>query len=396
MPRSNRFLVVVLCVTVVAFAVGLTKLFLWRFEAGDVYPPYSSLRADPLGTKALYDSLSLLPSVAVDRNYRPMAKLLEERPATLLFLGGSLSLPTEDVETLEAMARQGDRVVIALPPTQQQRPAPDKNKKKPPEKPDEKEPEPAVPLVQSLATRWKCTVDYVRLPERTDKHSPPGEAQRAGTETLPESIPWHTTLVFTNLDAAWRVVYARDHCPVIIERPFGRGSVVVASDCYLLSNEALWRDRHPALLGWIIGANHHVIFEETHFGIGENPGIAALIRRYRLHGLFAALLVVAGLFVWKNAIPFVPPYTEEVFDGGDPVAGRDSATGFVNLLRRSIPRHEILNVCFAEWKKAFVSLRGDKLERMQEVVAAQNDLPARQRTPTATYRALSRILAERK
>ena len=39
---------------VIGFAVGITKLFLLRFEAGDVYPPYSSLRADPLGTMVLY------------------------------------------------------------------------------------------------------------------------------------------------------------------------------------------------------------------------------------------------------------------------------------------------------------------------------------------------------
>ena len=28
-----------------------------RFESGDVYPVYSSLRSDPLGTRAFYDSL---------------------------------------------------------------------------------------------------------------------------------------------------------------------------------------------------------------------------------------------------------------------------------------------------------------------------------------------------
>ncbi len=39
------------------FVTGLIQLILLRFESGDVYPPYSSLRADPLGCKALYESL---------------------------------------------------------------------------------------------------------------------------------------------------------------------------------------------------------------------------------------------------------------------------------------------------------------------------------------------------
>ena len=40
-------------------AIGL--LFELRFAAGDVYPRYSSLRSDPVGVRALYDSLARLP-----------------------------------------------------------------------------------------------------------------------------------------------------------------------------------------------------------------------------------------------------------------------------------------------------------------------------------------------
>ncbi len=51
-----------------AFVVGLAQLFVLRYEVGDVYPPYSTLRADPLGTKALVDALGVLPHVEVRRN----------------------------------------------------------------------------------------------------------------------------------------------------------------------------------------------------------------------------------------------------------------------------------------------------------------------------------------
>ena len=39
------------------FCLLLVNLFLLRFRAGDIYPPYSSLRSDPLGTKALVKAL---------------------------------------------------------------------------------------------------------------------------------------------------------------------------------------------------------------------------------------------------------------------------------------------------------------------------------------------------
>ena len=43
--------------------LGLIRLFKLRFEAGDVYPAYSSLRSDPLGTMAFYESLGKVPGI---------------------------------------------------------------------------------------------------------------------------------------------------------------------------------------------------------------------------------------------------------------------------------------------------------------------------------------------
>jgi hypothetical protein len=40
------------------------ELFELRFERGDVYPAYSSLRADPLGAMAFYESLEKIPGLS--------------------------------------------------------------------------------------------------------------------------------------------------------------------------------------------------------------------------------------------------------------------------------------------------------------------------------------------
>ena len=61
----------------VGFAAGLVHLFHLRFESGDNYPPYSSLRADPLGTKALFESLE--PLVETRRHLQTLSKLSDGR-----------------------------------------------------------------------------------------------------------------------------------------------------------------------------------------------------------------------------------------------------------------------------------------------------------------------------
>ena len=54
---KKNFPMITLAIGATLFVLGVIYLFLLRFEAGDVYPPYSSLRADPLGTMAWYESL---------------------------------------------------------------------------------------------------------------------------------------------------------------------------------------------------------------------------------------------------------------------------------------------------------------------------------------------------
>ena len=54
---------------VVALSVyGGVRLFQLRFETGDVYPEYSSLRSDPLGARVFYQSLEQVGNMEVSRN----------------------------------------------------------------------------------------------------------------------------------------------------------------------------------------------------------------------------------------------------------------------------------------------------------------------------------------
>src|SRR6185369_6788290 len=117
---SRRFIAVVaLAVIAAAFGWGLIHLFRLRFASGDVYPEYSSLRADPLGAKAYFESLRHLDGVQPRQNFRPPQHLPEGRDSTLFVFGLPLSeLRAEEAEfrKLDAFVRNGGRLVIALYP----------------------------------------------------------------------------------------------------------------------------------------------------------------------------------------------------------------------------------------------------------------------------------------
>jgi hypothetical protein len=254
--------------------------------------------------------------------------------------------------------------------------------------------------VISLRDRWNVSLGYEDLPKDAEDVYQSVLARKKAESDLPASVVWHTALYFDRPGTNWTVIYARDDQPVVIERRFGSGSLVFSADSYFVSNEALRNERHPKLLAWLAGRNPTVLFDETHLGVLEEPGVAALVRKYRLHGLGVGLALLAGLFVWKNTASFVPAYNEDVVETrNDAVAGRDSAAGFVNLLRRSIPSAEVLSVCFAEWKKAWAHGRADlnaRTERMAAIIAEEQAKSARARNPVESYRRITRVLTERK
>src|SRR5881296_3692486 len=88
---SKRAPVLLLLLCALVFAAGLVHLFQLRFALGDVYPAYSSLRSDPLGTMALCESLGKVPGLSVRRDFSASNRLPDGKGTTYLHLGGQIS-----------------------------------------------------------------------------------------------------------------------------------------------------------------------------------------------------------------------------------------------------------------------------------------------------------------
>lgn len=402
----KRFLpALLLVVGVTAFVAGLVHLFRLRFEAGDIYPPYSSLRADPLGTMALYESLARLPELTVRRDHSDANKLPETPNTTYLHLGADESawheLPVDLFNEIESFATRGGRLAITLAPVTGPRyfsfttpptvtntagtnaPARKKTRVR-------KILEEDGPPVRSasLGERWGLEFGHERLTRGEDEVYEAITVTNLSDVALPATLDWHSGLVFTNLDARWQVIYARGTNPVVVERRFGRGSVVMATDSYFVSNEAMWRARHAELLAWLVGPAQHAVFDEGHHGVVEASGVAGLMRKYRLGGVVGALVLLAGLFIWKNSLSLVPPPVETTRT--DYLPGKDAAAGFVNLLRRNIPPAEILDVCFEEWTKSLNRAASHTIagvDRASEIMETR-----RERDPVLAYQQISKAL----
>ena len=85
-----------------ALVFGLVRIFALRFAHGDVYPPYSTLRADPLGAKVLHDALAAAHGFDVQRNFRPITQHRAGEQLTLVYAGVARRSTWGDAEISES------------------------------------------------------------------------------------------------------------------------------------------------------------------------------------------------------------------------------------------------------------------------------------------------------
>ncbi len=397
--RRKRLQIMAFIAVMAVFGIAAWQLVRYQLDLGDTYEEYSSLRSDPRGARVLLASLVEIPEITAQRNYKPLTQMELPDDTTFLLLGiaPSHAYAADDAAfaALDEFIKDGGRLVVTLKPLRH--------------KPyfgalDGVGPvgggpgQPGLKLQQlfmeGLFKRWQLELEHdaLAVDDVRDKYIP-GVAASVDEGLKTEPAPWHSSRYFSSVPAGWRTILSRTGKPVLIERQFGKGTVVVATDSYFLSNEGLRRHANPELISWVIGPNHNVIFDELHLGVAENPGVATLLGRYRLYGLLFGIALVAALFIWRSVCPLVPPSANWADGTRERAAsGKTAAEGFVHLLRKHVPAAKLLSECYAEWQKT--AGRHRKLpDHVSSGVARLVDDDEVKRSPVMIVEAYNRICA---
>src|ERR1700722_11576287 len=187
-------------VVVIGLVWGLEQVVVSPLETGAAYPEYSSLRSDPQGTMALYESLSKV--MKVDRLYKSRLRSDPGEGTTIFVLGVEpvawAKLKSDTLKQYEELTAKGARLVIAFLPVAE------------PWKDADARP---------VESRWHIRFTYKEL------HVEHGEIPKESALELKPGAEWK------KLDEG------------AFERPLGKGSVVLVSESYPLSNEGLREEK---------------------------------------------------------------------------------------------------------------------------------------------------------
>ncbi len=400
-PKTNTLRSVLLALLLIAFLLGVGHLFVLRFQTGDVYPPYSSLRSDPLGTRALYESLANIDDITIRRNYNFLHSLKPESDVTFFYLGTSAEPydPLSAVLTgaFDRLMQSGGRLVVSFSPINRKY----VKKANPKRKTESQKMEDAECREKSEKNSLIAIKKYWGVGFEFNQNLPTKDGSYLALDAvsnrrdLPPVISWHSNLYFDLLDESWQVLYASKGHPVLIERPVGKGSLVLSADSFFISNEALRSERHSQLLVWLMGPNSKIVFDEAHFGIYKQPSVAALLRHRRFHWVLLVLVVMALLFVWKNAVYFVPPHKDDALSGADVVSDKNYTRGLIAMLRRNIPSNKILQICGQEWERTFKRnkrVQPETFEQVKEILRTQAPSSKNRMDVVSGYREISRTI----
>src|ERR1700676_2434095 len=313
-----------------------SQMFRIRLETGDSYPEYSTYRADPKGLKALYESLQATDQIQAHRRLQT-SKILPSGQNQLLVVAGLRAdqqiVSDEDSQLFDHWLATGGRLLIALGPE------PSQTLKTSPSSPTIQQDQPSSVPWRIFIRRWGAQI------------APLSDISSAtATSTLFGPIPrWLGRNFFNRLTPEWKVIAVQDGKEVIVERAFGQGSIVLLADSYPLSNEALATDRNTGLLLWLIDNRRGALFDETHLGLTEHPGIMTLANRFGLQGTLFSFVAVLLLFIWKCQYALIP--RAKLDRNSLIVSGNSSDQAFLNLLPRAVPSRDLLKVCISTWLK---------------------------------------------
>lgn len=308
---------------------GLIHLMDLRIARGDSYPEYSTFRFDAFGTRALFDALSSITDLDVQRYTRPTQRLADPNLITAFYLGCARDLRIPD--QWWEFVRSGGHLVVSVGNRDRQ---------------SRFEGQQA-----GLDTRSARTEAEIRYHQQSITHHHDKRAFNtfADDDLVTESLPRYNAGVFELLSANWTVLFHSNNDPTIVRRELGDGQLTFVSESFALSNEGLLGEPSTDFIRWLLADRHQVLFDETHHGIRTGGSITGLLRQYRLTPLYLSLIVVGLLVVWRASSTLRPKTGSEVLSNSSEPSPNGSMSG---LLRRHLPSQALIPLCLKRWQHA--------------------------------------------
>ena len=389
-PRG-KFHLLLLILLAAAFAGFVLWMLNLRLSTGDSYPPYSSLRADPLGSRALHDALDGLPALSSSRNTRHLRFLKPDSQSAVIFLGlhpRQLRFTSkQEREIISRWLDQGCHIVIALAttaPDYQERmenrgvkPASDKNA-------DDDQETTESPLPDDLfgLTAKRKPADISASPQTS----------HAAFSGIPLPAWRGSHILEAAPDSQWSTLATAGDHPTIAILTRGKGSILVTTDSYPFSNEAQLHDRHTPYLLALLAGRSDIIFEESHLGVSNEPGLVRLLRQYHLHGILAGGILLFVVLLWQGSGSLLPvdPRKDLGTSASGTTSGRDTSDGLVALMESALPPRKLLEECIARHLAAHPNR-----SIPEQAISEARSIAARTRTGklAADYATITRILS---
>lgn len=360
MRVRERLALIAILVLAFVFVFAVVHLILRRSETAYNYPAYSSLNNSSNGTKAYFEALRRLGFLPV-RNFQPIHKLIGAE-ADIFYAGPNFAAfrysDAKELEQFERLAREGARVLIAFDPEGTVDMRPERTKRTRRREDDVRVRE------DLLKKRWGIELGYTKRAV-----SKTLETFLTGLEVIP--VNWH----FSSWAGEWKASETRGPGPLFLERRFDKGSIVLIANAALFTNRELLLHPDARVLAGIPGPHRQIIFDESHLGLEDTGTVIGLATAHGLDWMLLGFLVLGVLYVWRNAMSFVPPVPMQ---RDTAISGRDAHSALATLLMQSVPRKSILRTVAEEWNRTASHKRGfartintEKLAQLAQIDPSQ-------------------------
>lgn len=361
--------------------MGMSWIFVRLSHKGLTYPPYSSFSSEPKGLRAIYECYSELNNINVERSFKSFEKTI--KPENCLHIGAALQaksidfVPKEAFESLDSTIRSGSTLLLTINPKSRffsflldnlkiDSTNNDSTKKDSLNadttssdliSSNEKDETYSTDQIVSFSKKWNFYLKKEKLETDSITISVDSNySSHIGNRYISKS-----PFFFDVADSIWEILATRKDMPVLIRRELDKGTLILSSDTYFLTNESLAYNRNSQLLYFLAKDKNNIIFHEAHLGLIEKTGIIDLMNKYGITGLFIGIVILFLLYVWKSTNPImVLKYS--VDETNENKSTYSKFGGLSGMIYKHTKKEHIIDTSISEWLKSKGTASLNKIE----------------------------------